>query len=226
MTTYASPILEDLRAMGVMFATPPLGNVNMAGIVFDVSGEPTQIQNPAGVLKDFPGGGGGGGIPIPANNDGVDVVITSGPGGQINITADLDDDGGVSDVTVSAVAATATGLPGANINVFGGAATEGNGGAVTLRAGNDFTSGASGALITLNGATGGNGGELLLQVGAGATAGHLSLGARSGNLAVNADSDPVTIADLAPTAGAVSISKWIPVTVDGVAGFLPFFTLD
>jgi hypothetical protein len=47
--------------MGVMFADPPEGVEGLAGIVFDENGEPTQIQNPAGELKDFPGGGGGGG---------------------------------------------------------------------------------------------------------------------------------------------------------------------
>ena len=85
----------------------------------------------------------------------------------------------------------------------------------------------NGSQVTLNGATAGIGGDLSLKVGASAGGhGALILGARTGNLAVAADSDPVTIADLAPTAGAVSISKWVPATVDGVAGYFAFFTLD
>lgn len=222
---YNSPLLSELQALGVLFAAPPEGAVNMTGVTFDEAGDPAQIQNPAGELKDFPGGGGGGGgIPIPANNDGLDVVIDSGDGGTIQIRTVPDGDGVAGEINIFPGNSTAPGVPGSNLGLRAGAALDGDGGAVAVTGGTDFTTGATGAQITAAGANGGAGGGLSLLVGAGAAPGPLVLGSRSGDLAVAAGSNAVTVTAKGPAAGAVQISKWVPVTLDGVAGFLPFFT--
>lgn len=58
---FTDAIVSTLRSLGVMFANPPPGATDLAGINFDDAGVPLNIQNLAGALKDFPGGGGGGG---------------------------------------------------------------------------------------------------------------------------------------------------------------------
>lgn len=223
---YQDPHLGDLRAMGVMFATPPAGTTNMAGIVFDGAGEPTQIQNPAGVLKDFPAGPPApGAIPIPANNDGDAVIIESAPGGEIQIRTVAVADGPAEGITISPEASLGTGLVGASVSITGGGSADALGGGVTIGGGTNFTSGATGSQVVTNGGDT-NGGDLELVAGVGAAVGALVLRARSGNLAEATSTNDVTIASLGPASGPVSISKWVPVKVDGVAGYLPFFTVD
>lgn len=229
---FNNPLLEVLRSLGVMFYTPPEGTVNMAGIVFDELGEPTQIQNPDGVLKDFPGGGGGGGIPIPANNSGTDVQIETGLGGGVEIRC-IPDVVGESGGSVQLIASdtTADEFPGGNIIIAAGNTTgvDADGGEIQMTAGLAVDAATGGASVTLRGGIGadGEGGSLELRVGHGASlTGALVLGATSGNLAVAADTSAVTVAALGPVAGDVSITKWCPVTLDGVDGFLPFFTVN
>lgn len=222
---YNSPLLLELQALGVLFATPPEGSANMAGVVFDEAGEPTQLQNLAGDLKDFPGGGGGSGIPIPANNDGNDVVINSAGGGAIQIQTTPDVDGLVGDITVAPESATGDGSIGASSFLRGGTGVAAGGSAEV--SGGSSLAGATGAQVLANGAPlSGDGGDLELVVGAsGANNGKLILRARSGSLAVAAGTSTVTIAGLGPAAGNLEVSNWIPATLDGVDGFLPFLTV-
>jgi len=222
---YTSPIMEDLRALGVLFATPPGAAVNMAGIVFDGSGNPTQIQNPAGVLKDFPGNVSGG-IPIPANNDGQDVLIQSGGAGTITITTAEDVNGTLGQLLVHGGTANSSGGVGSEIEVTGGSSLDSQSGAVTVGGGSNFTTGATGAQVIANGGNA-NGGDLELIVGgAGSgTLGNLVLRARTGNLAVPETGNDVITTAKGPAAGDVQITQWVPATLDGVAGFVPFFTV-
>lgn len=220
---YNSPLLSELQALGVMFASPPAGAVNMAGVAFDGAGDPTQLQNPAGALKDFPGGGAGG-IPIPANNSGLDVEIQSGAGGDINISTQPDVNDFVGQIKIQPAAAP-NAEDGASVLVAGGNSDGGSPGPAQLLGGNDG-SGATGAKVECGGSMDGSGGNLQLRVGHhGSGVGALVIGSVLGSLAEPADTSTVTVAALGPADGNVAISKWIPVTLDGVNGFLPFFTV-
>jgi hypothetical protein len=214
----------------VLFATPPAGTQGTPGIVFDGSGEPTQIQNPAGDLKDFPGGGAGG-IPIPANNQGNNVQIETAPGGGVEIRS-VPDVAGESGGGIQLIASdtSADEFPGGNVTISAGNSTgvDADGGQIELLAGLAVDAATGGASVLLRGGAGtGTGGSLELKVGHGSSeAGSLVIGATSGSMATAAATEVVTTAALGPLDGAVSITKWIPVTVDGVSGFIPFFTLD
>jgi hypothetical protein len=101
MRSFTDPILGALRALGVMFYSPPTGTQNMAGIVFDEDGNPTGIQNPAGDIKPFPGGSGGGGTTFTeATVSGV-VDLSDLVDGEVRL---LHLDGAVTDVTFPTLA--------------------------------------------------------------------------------------------------------------------------
>jgi hypothetical protein len=136
-----------------MFANPPPGTVNaISGINFDGAGVPINIQNLAGELKDFPGGGGGGGgIPIPANNDGANVVINSDQGGNITIAApdEVAGDGGT-------------------INIISGYSPDGTAGAVNITGNSGFNVGGDVLIVSGSGDNGAVGSsQLYLQGGNG-----------------------------------------------------------
>lgn len=148
---FTDPIVQALRSLGVMFANPPPGQTDLAGIQFDDAGNPVSIQNPAGVAKAFPGGGGGGGIPIPANNSGADVVINSDQGGNITISAPDETTG-----------------PGGNVSLLGGYSPDDNGGSVTIKGQNAFGYGGEVQINSGDGANGDAGGaQIYLQGGNG-----------------------------------------------------------
>jgi hypothetical protein len=48
------PIVGTLKALGVLFANPPPGSTDIAGISFNDAGFPIGVQNAAGVSNDFP----------------------------------------------------------------------------------------------------------------------------------------------------------------------------
>lgn len=55
---FTDPIVQTLRSLGVMFANPPAGGSDLAGINFDGLGVPTGLQAPDGSTQAFPGAGG------------------------------------------------------------------------------------------------------------------------------------------------------------------------
>lgn len=55
---FTDPIVQALRSLGVMFANPPVGATDLAGINFDALGVPTGLQGPGGQVSAFPGAGG------------------------------------------------------------------------------------------------------------------------------------------------------------------------
>jgi hypothetical protein len=55
---FTDPIVTALRALGVMFANPPPGGTDLAGVNFDGLGVPTSMQAPDGSIVAFPGAGG------------------------------------------------------------------------------------------------------------------------------------------------------------------------
>lgn len=220
---YADPIVDVLRALGVMFASPPAGSTNMAGVVFNESNEPTGIQTPAGNVVDFPGGNG---IPNPANNFGADVQIYTAPGGSIQIGAVGSEVGTPGGVDISAASGTGSGQIGGSIAIAAGAGgPASDGGGLSLNAGGGDEENTSGAGINLTGGTGAGdiGGDLELLVGSGSSAnGALRLSSVNTDLGVATAAGTVTAGSVGPV--NVELSRWIPVTLDGVAGFVAFYT--
>lgn len=220
---YVDPILDALRALGVMFASPPAGTTNMAGIVFDPNtNEPTGIQTPAGNVVPFAGGG----IPDPANNNGADVNIYSAPGGSIQIGAVGSEVGTPGSVSISAASAEGPGQAGGGVALAGGTGGPMNdGGSISLIAGGGDEDSTSGSAVNLVGGsgTGDVGGDLELLVGSGTSAnGVLRLSSINADLGVATGAGAVTTGSVGPV--PLETTAWIPVTLDGVPGFLAFFT--
>ena len=175
------------------------------------------------IARDFRG------IPRPANNSGPKVEIeadiegdvhihggnsffgSAGYGGGIRLTAGggPDDELGGS-MTLDGGGTSGTLIGGAT-TIGGGWGNGGGGGVLDLYSGDDMA--------------GGQGGALRLTVGHGSGgSGHIELGSTGGgNLAAAPGGQVVTgLATNGPGSSALAVTKWLPVTLDGAPGFIPF----
>lgn len=169
------------------------------------------------------------GIPRPASNHGADVQIEAGIEGAVDIHGGFSPLG--SPGNGGAVMLTAGGGPndelGASMTLEGGG-TFGTlvGGTLTIGAG--WGNGGGGGTLDLysgDDMAGGTGGPLRITVGHGAGGnGAIELGATGGgNLAVAPAGQVVTgLAINGPGGSALAVTKWLPVTLDNVPGFIPF----
>lgn len=230
---YTDPIVDALRALGVLFASPPQGSTNMAGIVYDENtNEPTEIQTPAGTRVPFPGGAGA--IPIPTSNNNNDLVLQSEPGGLVQVNAGATTVGQGPAIELNGGFSESSGAQGGGVFINGAqGGPNGEGGEIGIVGGgaNEGT-GALGAVLNLRGGqhASGFGGSLELLVGddaaSAANNGKLYLGTATGSVdfGVAPGTQVVTIGALGPGASPLGISAWIPATLDGVDGYIPFFT--
>lgn len=104
----------------------------------------------------------------------------------------------------------------------------GSGGNVNVTGGNCFggVGSVGGNAQITSGDSNGTPGNVVITVGSNgiATNGQLTISSTIGALAAPAGVQVVNIAGRGPGAAAVTVTKWLPVTLDGVAGFIPFFT--
>lgn len=185
------------------------------------------------ITVPYSAGAGGGAIPIPTSNDNNNLVLQSEPGGLIQINAGATVVGVGGGVELNGGYSSSSSAQGGGVFLnaaLGG--PSGEGGQIGLSAGPaDDGSGALGATLNLNGGRfiGGLGGNLELFVGDdGADAannGKLVFGTATGSvdLGVAPGSQTVTIGNVGPGASGLTVAAWLPASLDGVNGFIPFF---
>lgn len=161
------------------------------------------------------------GLPVAAGNVGGASILEGGNGGLVKaakITTFGGDDTGFA--------------AGGGVAIAGGVGgPSGSGGTVDIAAGGAFggANNTAGNVQITSGDVGGGGiatpGNIVLTVGSnGVTSGVVSFNSTLGQIAALPNAQVVNIAGTGPGAAAVTVTKWLPVTVDGVNGFLPFFT--